>query len=151
MTNSRITQAVSAWDALTNAVLELKKPDPSAVTACLRESYAVLATFRNSCTVPKDVCRLLLSMEEFLYFCSVFEGKDVPSDFFRFQAISHIASALKSGFFSGRFEYWFGDTPGAPLRTLNMDGDDPLDYIRTAAHDAARDVFGIALTGTLSE
>ena len=99
-----ITETADKWNELTSTVLHLKKFEISDMQAILKETYKILKVFHQEHTVPKEICRLLLCMEEFLYFSSMMEEKETPIDFFHYEAISCIVSAMNNGFFDGCFD-----------------------------------------------
>ncbi len=69
----------------------------------LKETYQTLITFHKDELIPKEISKLLLEMDNFLYFTSLMENKEVGIDFYNYQYISSIVTALKKGFFEADY------------------------------------------------
>ena len=95
------------WRAKTSTVLDLEEISPSDMKRLLKETYELLLKFHKEELVPKEVTKVLLEMDAFLYFVSLMERKEVGIDFYKYQRIFSIVEALKTGFFSGDYECEF--------------------------------------------
>jgi len=103
----KINQTIDKWLEMTDTVLDLKKFSLSETQDLLEETYRILITYHKEALIPKEISKLLLEMDSFLYFTSLMEEKEVGSDFYHCQYISAIVEALKEGFFNGEYKYAF--------------------------------------------
>jgi hypothetical protein len=85
-------------------VLDLKKIPAPQLQNVLKDTYEILYFYHRQDCAPKMVSKLLLVMDEFLYFVSLMEDSEVKKDFYYYQAVSCIAKALKQGYFIGRYD-----------------------------------------------
>ena len=100
-------QIEEKWRAKTSTVLDLEEISPTDMKRLLKETYELLLKFHKEELVPKEVTKVLLEMDAFLYFVSLMERKEVGIDFYKYQRIFSIVEALKAGFFSGDYECEF--------------------------------------------
>lgn len=99
-----IDSITSRWDNMTYQALSLQEISLSDIQLQLKDTYHILTEFHKDKLVPKSICKLLLTMDEFLYFSSMMESNEKGVDFYHYQYISSIVSALKTGFFKGEYE-----------------------------------------------
>lgn len=99
-----LRQLTSQWSQMTGLVLELKRIPSEKLQCLLKETYKVLQFYCKDNHVPKTISKILLEMDEFLYFASLFEEKEVEVDFYFYQAMHMIVETLKKGFFEGEYE-----------------------------------------------
>ena len=99
----RINNAILTWQAMTNIVLDLRKISSPDMHNLLRETYFILNFYRSSALIPKEVSKLLLEMDDFLYFASLMENKEVGIDFYNYKYIYLIITALKKGFYESEY------------------------------------------------
>ena len=123
MEREKIVRLVEDWERLTDKVLDLKSFEILEAVSLLGRSYDVLVQYSSDELVPKEVSKILLSMEEFLYFSSMMEEKETAVDFYHYQAMFGIISALREGFFSGKFEHKFTTDGEEKFLTLNAHED----------------------------
>lgn len=102
-----IIDTAEAWLDLTYVVLDLKKIPAIQIQNNLKNTYEILYFYHRQACAPKMVSKLLLEMDEFLYFVSLMEDGEVEEDFYYYQAVSCIAKALKRGYFLGRYDCTF--------------------------------------------
>lgn len=119
MNIENICKVNSTWSEKTSDVMKLKQIPLTEMQELLSKTYEIFKACQGKTEVPKEACRLLQNIDEYLYFVSVFEGNDVATDFFHFQMLSAIVDALKNGFFGGEFEFFFKKEPG-PIYMLNI-------------------------------
>ncbi|MEE1197529.1 MAG: hypothetical protein U0K54_00030 [Acutalibacteraceae bacterium] len=100
----RLILLVSEWQQMTEQVLDLKVIQGERLQALLKQTYGALTDYHKAQTVPKVIAKLLLELEEFLYFAYLMEEKEGASDFYSFRLVYAIIKALKEGFFSGEYE-----------------------------------------------
>lgn len=105
MGNAELSRIAKQWDGMTHTVLDLQKFSFAKMRNLLLDTYAVLTAFYKDQFVPKQISRILLNMDEFLYFTSLMEGNEVAVDFYRYQALSSVVSAMKTGFFAAEYAY----------------------------------------------
>ena len=107
MQDAELERIAREWDELTHTVLDLDKFALAEVQSLLKDTYTVLTVFHKEQFIPKGISKILLNMDEFLYFTSLMEEKEVGLDFYQYQLISSIVSTLKTGFFGAKYEYEF--------------------------------------------
>lgn len=99
-----LIQLTTQWSRMTGLVLELRKIPSAELQRLLKETYRVLRFYCEDNLVPKEISKILLEMDEFLYFASLFEKKEVEIDFYFYQVMHMIVETLKEGFFKGKYE-----------------------------------------------
>ena len=99
-----LIQLTTQWSRMTGLVLELRKIPSAELQRLLKETYRVLRFYCEDNLVPKEISKILLEMDEFLYFASLFEKKEVEIDFYFYQVMHMIVEILKEGFFKGKYE-----------------------------------------------
>lgn len=104
MGHTELERIARQWDELTHTVLECKEISFGEMKDLLRDTYVVLTAFHKDRFVPKEISKILLNMDSFLYFASLMEGQEVAVDFYRYQMLSAVVSALKAGFFAAKYE-----------------------------------------------
>ena len=114
---AELARIASEWDEITHTVLDLEKFSLTEMQVLLKETYIVLTAFHKEEFVPKGISKILLNMDAFLYFASLMENKEVAVDFYWYQESSMVVSALKQGFFRGKYECAF-----PKLRLLDLSG-----------------------------
>ena len=83
-----LIQLTTQWSRMTGLVLELRKIPSAELQRLLKETYRVLRFYCKDNLVPKEISKILLEMDEFLYFASLFEKKEVEIDFeFHYQFV----------------------------------------------------------------
>lgn len=107
-----------SWEHLTSVVLNLEKISLPSLQAVLKETYFILSHMSKETHVPKSVCKMLLSMDEFLYFSSLIEKNENQLNFYHYQFVSCIADAMKKVFFDGECEESY---PKLRIRDLNKE------------------------------
>jgi hypothetical protein len=71
-----ITATTKGWFDLTHEVLELKKIPSEQLQDLLKDTYKILYFYHRQDCAPKMVSKLLLEMDEFLYFVSLLEDNE---------------------------------------------------------------------------
>ena len=107
MNINTIDSTTSRWDNMTYQALSLQEISLSDIQILLKDTYHILTEVHKDELVHKSICKLLLTMDEFLYFSSMIETNEKGVDFYHYQYISNIVSALKTGFFKGEHEESF--------------------------------------------
>lgn len=102
-----IIDTAKAWSDLTHVALGLKKIPAIQIQNVLKKTYEILFFYHRQECAPKLVSKLLLEMDEFLYFVSLMENCEVEKDFYYYQAVFCIAKALKQGYFLGQYDCAF--------------------------------------------
>ena len=102
-----INSVTGKWQEMTNIVLDLKRFSLEDVQSLLKDTYTILTTYHKEQLVPKEISKLILEMNEFLYFITIMDNEDLCIDLNLYQYISSITDALKRGFFKGEYEYDF--------------------------------------------
>ena len=63
-----IYKVISDWQQKTHTVLDLKEIPLESMEKLLSDTYKVLAEYQNKKLVPKEIIKLFLEMDDFLYF-----------------------------------------------------------------------------------
>ena len=110
-----IKKVINKWDYFTCLVLDLKEFSSLEMHSLLQETYYILKFYSSQELVPKEISKLLLMADEFLYFASMEEKIEKPFNFYNFQAISCLVEAFKNGFFTHEFKYQVKDNDESTL------------------------------------
>ena len=95
------------WDHMTMRVLNLQELPLAKLQVLLCDTYRVLTQIHKDSLVPKEVTRILLNIEEYLYFASLMEEKEVPEGYYCYRQLCSIINAFKAGFFNAEYPYAF--------------------------------------------
>lgn len=110
-----IKKVINKWDYFTCLVLDLKEFSSLEMHSLLQETYYILKFYSSQELVPKEISKLLLMADEFLYFASMEEKIEKPFNFYNFQAISCLVEAFKNGFFTHEFKHQVKDNDESTL------------------------------------
>ena len=138
-------KVIKKWENLIQAVLSLKPLDVSEFASLLADTYKIIKSLDNKKEVPKDVCKLLITMDEWLYFASLMEEKEVGTDFYNYQASYSIISAIKAGFFDGDYKHCFATTKTDEIYTVNMNEKEIAAYLQSVKDQSYKKHSGIKL------
>lgn len=94
---------ISQWQEMTHTVFEFKKLSLEDMQTLLKETYLILTTYHKDSLIPKEISKLFLEIEEFLYFSSLMEEKENGLGFYHWQELFHLVKALEKGFFEGKY------------------------------------------------
>lgn len=95
------------WDRMTALVLNLQELSLAQLQELLCDTYRVMAQFHKDPLIPKEITRILLNIEEYLYFASLMEEKEVPEGYYCYRHLCLIVNAFKKGFFNAEYAYAF--------------------------------------------
>ena len=95
------------WDHMTMIVIDLQELPLAELQALLCDTYRVLTQFHKEPLVPKGISRILLNVEEYLYFASLMEEIEVSEGYYCHRQLYSIVKALKEGFFNAAYAYTF--------------------------------------------
>ena len=112
MEKEYLSSITEQWEQMTSTVLDLRKISANTLQNLLKETYEALRFYCKEELIPKEISRILLEMDGFLYFTSMFENNEVGIDFYLYQVIQKIVDALKRGFFNADY--------GCDFPKLNM-------------------------------
>lgn len=119
--NSNALAAIAdQWNTLTHTALDLEKIPAWILQNTLKDTYEALYFYHKEKLVPKELSKMLLEMENFLYFAPLMENEKQETDFYYYRIISFAASALQQGFFAGSYDCAF-----PVLKILHL-GEDPI-------------------------
>lgn len=121
MEHKELKQLANKWEQMTHMVLDLKEIHSLKLQALLKETYALLRVFHKNELVPKEISKVFLEIQDFLYFASLMEEKEVNSDYYCYRKVYTIVKALKVGFFCGDY--------GCDFPKLRMVGDNEMSYV----------------------
>ena len=107
MNTGFINVIVDEWCEMTNIVLDLKELSFSKIQNLLKGTYEILTEYHKEKLIPKEISKLLLEVDSFLYFTSLMEENEKGVDFYHFQYISSIFEAMKKGFFNSEYTHAF--------------------------------------------
>lgn len=88
-------------------VLDLKPLPYSEIQNLLKNTYSILTRYRKNALVPKQISKILLAMDEFIYFASLMEEKELSEGYYCSRQIRVIFASLKDGFFKGKYPIEF--------------------------------------------
>ena len=143
MTKKEIIKAVEGFAALTASLLDQKEQKISDIAPLLADAVKAAVAYKDEELFPKELCRLLLGIDDYLCFASFIEQGELL-DFCCYQAISNIASVIKNGLFKGDFENIFGG--GEPeYYLLSPEADAILSYLEAAENRTAPEHNGIRI------
>ena len=82
MNTGFINAIVDEWCEMTNIVLDLKELSFSKIQNLLKETYEILTEYHKEKLIPKEISKLLLEVDSFLYFTSLMEENEKGIDFY---------------------------------------------------------------------
>lgn len=103
MRYDELPQISRSWSSMAMIVLDLKPLPYSEIQKLLRTTYNVLTRYCKNALVPKQISKILLAMDEFVYFASLMEEKELSEGYYCSRQIRVISRALKDGFFKGEY------------------------------------------------
>ena len=98
-----INSVIGKWEEMTHTVFELKNFSLEDMQTLLKETYFILTTYHKDSLIPKEISKLFLEIEDFLYFSSLMEEKENGLGFYHWQELFHIVKALEKGFFEEKY------------------------------------------------
>ena len=140
---SEIINLKKKADELTSSLLDLKKQKLSEIAEVLADTAAVTKEYAEGEFIPKELCKLLMSIDDYLYFATFIEDGQLL-DFYCYQAVSNIASAIKKGLFEGDFECIFGSGDQI-FYTLSPNKASMLSYLESVKNRSAPRHNGIRI------
>ena len=106
--DSRTLEAIAdQWDTLTYTVLDLEKIPARVLQALLKDTYEALYFYHREKCVPRELCKLLLEMEEFLRLASLMEDEQQEQGSYCCPAVAFVVNALTQGFLAGEYDCEF--------------------------------------------
>ena len=102
MTKENLTKLACRWRDMIGRALELKTIPSDRLQRLLRDTYEALHYYEQD-LVPRQISKVLLEMEAFLYFASVMEDNEMGENFYFYQAIYGVVKALEEGFLNGGY------------------------------------------------
>lgn len=88
------------WDSSLSDVMNLKDVDNENLKDLFKSTYRTLRKYYRDELVPKEICELLLQMEEWLEFICMIDESPYSA---LYQQFHILVSKLKEGFFKGEF------------------------------------------------
>ena len=140
---SEIINLKKKADELTSSLLDLKKQELSEIAEVLADTAAVTKEYAEGEFIPKELCKLLMSIDDYLYFATFIEDGQLL-DFYCYQAVSNIVTSIKDRLFEGRSEYVFGSGEPA-VYTLSPTKEAILSYLESVENRTAPDHNGISI------
>ncbi len=104
MDNIQIKALADKWDEQTKKVMDLEELSSEALRQLIKETYNVLNLFKGQETVPKEISRLFLKIEEYLHFAAMMEENEKGKGFYHWEETLYIVKALEEGFFDGEYK-----------------------------------------------
>ncbi|MBO5745662.1 MAG: hypothetical protein J6S13_01045 [Clostridia bacterium] len=104
MDNIEIKAIADKWDEQTTKVLDLEELSLEELQQLLKDTYKVLNFFKGDEKVPKELSKLLLNLEEYLYYASVMEENEKGKGFYCWEEMLYIVKALEEGFIDGEYK-----------------------------------------------
>ncbi len=107
MKTEAIKGLIKQWDSMTYTVLNLKNIQKEEMQVLLKSTYSLLTDFHKSDLIPKDLSKLIFTIQEFIYFAELMEKNELSEGFYYCPRISLIISAMTKGFFNGEYKSEF--------------------------------------------
>ena len=107
MNTNKSVALAKRWGSMIGTVLNLDRVPSDELQFLLKDTYEKLYFYQKSDTIPKELAKLLLEMNEYLYFSTLIEDKEDRPDFYYYRAVSSVVKALTDGFFAGNYECSF--------------------------------------------
>ena len=107
MEHEELKRIAEQWDRMTLLTLNLQELSLAQMQVLLCDTYRALTQFHKDVLIPKEVTRILLNIEEYLYFASLMEEKEVPEGYYCYRQLYPIVNAIKDGFFNAKYVYAF--------------------------------------------
>ena len=125
MNENMVNHITNRWQAMTAAALNLENIPAKTLQCLLKDSYEALYFYHQSSLIPKELSRMLLEMEEFLYFAELMETNEVGADFYHFRSLHTAIKAMERGFFAGEYASAFPvltvTDPNGTVRVLDLE------------------------------
>ena len=129
----KLKQLASQWEQITHTVLELKQIPAASLQNLLKETYEALVVYHKNELVPKEISKIFLEMEDFIYFAFLMEEKEVESDYYCYRKVNAIIKTLEAGFLSGDF--------GCDFPKLRIIDDDKTPFIFDFTTNLLKDIM----------
>ena len=129
----KLKQLANQWEEMTHTVLALEQIPVENLQNLLKETYETLVVFHKDELVPKEISKLFLEMEDFLYFSSLMEEKEVESDYYCYRKVNAVIKTLEAGFLSGDF--------GCDFPKLRIIDDDKTPFIFDFTTNLLKDIM----------
>ena len=143
MTKKEIIKTSEGFEALTASLLDTKKQKAAEIAPLLADTAAVTKEYAEGEFIPKELCKLLMSIDDYLYFATFIEDGQLL-DFYCYQAVSNIVTSIKDRLFEGRSEYVFGSGEPA-VYTLSPTKEAILSYLESVETQTAPRHNGIRI------
>ena len=140
---SEIISLKKKADELTSSLLDLKKQELSEIAEVLADTAAVTKEYAEGEFIPKELCKLLMSIDDYLCFATFIEDGQLL-DFYCYQAVSNIVTSIKDRLFEGRSEYVFGSGDQI-FYTLSPNKASMLSYLESVKNRSAPRHNGIRI------
>lgn len=93
------------WDDMTGTVMDLEEISLTKMQFLLNETFKALISCHKSELVPKEICNIFLSVEDFINITSIIESAEKEEGFYHCLEFRIIINALREGFFSNADVY----------------------------------------------
>lgn len=126
-------QLSCGWEELTHIVLGLEELPADTLQELVDETYRDLSVMHKEELVPKNVCRLFMSIRDFLYFAELMEEKETGKGYYHCEELNYLMNAVIKGFMSSEYRAAYPEL----IVTDCMD----TDYLIDFSKDSLRDYF----------
>ena len=107
MEHEELKSIADRWERMTILILSLQELSIAEMQALLCDTYRALTQFHKEPLIPKAITRILLNIEEYLYFASLLEEKEVPEGYYCCRQVYLIVRSFKEGFFNAEYSHIF--------------------------------------------
>ena len=111
MEHEKAEQIACDWERMAYTARFYKKVPLERMRILFKDTYEILTRFHKDAFMPKALAKILMNMDLFLYLVSMSEGPQegcaVGIVFEHYAVIYDMISALKTGFFAGKYESEF--------------------------------------------
>jgi len=103
MKHMPIDLIANEWSQMSHDILDLKKLSLNRINTLLKETYRILSIYTTDELIPRDICKLIFYMEEFLYFSELMEEKEKGKGYYYFEEFRYLIDTLRDGFFKKEY------------------------------------------------
>ena len=125
MNENIVNRITDRWQEMISAALNLENIPAKPLQCLLKDSYEALYFYHQSSLIPKELSRMLLEMEEFLYFAELMEKNEVGEDFYHIHTVYTAIKGMENGFFAGEYASAFPvltvTDPKGTVRVLDLE------------------------------
>ena len=101
---NRIENTIKEWDRINDTIRRVQKTKILELQNVLRITYKVLTELKDESLVPKNTCKLMLIMEEFLFYISAVAVAEELPICDHYQKLFSIIQEMENGFLNSNYQ-----------------------------------------------